>query len=183
MSSSVAQIRSAGEGIIQIVSGIRSVASSMSQVSTASANQRPDILEISNVLAQLDELTQQNAQIVVRTIAQSSNLEVKAGALAGATGHFKLQQGVPEEAILLVERAVEFRRKALSQQSYCQGITDNANHFYDRDMYVFVINEGSTYLSFGGNPAKVGTRVQDIPGIDGQGMLDKIVQQASIEPG
>jgi signal transduction histidine kinase len=50
-------------------------------------------------------------------------------------------------------------------------------------MYVFVLNSNGNYLAFGGNPAKVGTRVQDIPGIDGQGLVDAIINQASVAPG
>jgi signal transduction histidine kinase len=50
-------------------------------------------------------------------------------------------------------------------------------------MYVFVLDRSGTYLAFGGNPAKVATLVQDIPGIDGQGLVDKIFEQAAHEPG
>ena len=50
-------------------------------------------------------------------------------------------------------------------------------------MYVFALDGNGTYVAFGGNPAKVGTRVQDIAGIDGQGLIDAIVAQASHEPG
>ena len=45
-------------------------------------------------------------------------------------------------------------------------------------MYVFVLDRNGFYLAFGGNPAKVGTRVQDIAGIDGQGLLDAIMDKA-----
>ena len=41
----------------------------------------------------------------------------------------------------------------------------------------------STYLAFGGNPAKVGTRVQDVPGIDGNALINSIVRQAEEAPG
>jgi signal transduction histidine kinase len=50
-------------------------------------------------------------------------------------------------------------------------------------MYVFVLDVSGRYLAFGGNPAKVGTRVQDVPGIDGDGLIASIVNQASIGPG
>ena len=39
------------------------------------------------------------------------------------------------------------------------------------------------YLAFGGNPAKVGTRVQDVAGVDGSGLLQTIVHQADQGPG
>ena len=50
-------------------------------------------------------------------------------------------------------------------------------------MYVFALDRAGRYLAFGGNPAKVGTRVQDIAGIDGDGLLQAIIGQASAEPG
>jgi signal transduction histidine kinase len=62
-------------------------------------------------------------------------------------------------------------------------VTDATKGFFDRDMYVFVLDENGRYVAFGGNPAKVGTRVQDIAGIDGQGLLNSIVGQADYEPG
>lgn len=45
-------------------------------------------------------------------------------------------------------------------------------------MYVFVLDEHGTYLAFGGNAAKVGTRVQDVPGIDGDGLTRDIMATA-----
>ena len=50
-------------------------------------------------------------------------------------------------------------------------------------MYVFVLDTRGHYLAFGGKPAKVGTRVQDIPGIDGAGMLASVIGQADTQPG
>ena len=40
------------------------------------------------------------------------------------------------------------------------------------------MNEAGRYLAFGGNPSKVGTRVQDIPGIAGDQLVHDIVAQA-----
>ena len=66
---------------------------------------------------------------------------------------------------------------------FLRGITDPARGFFDRDMYVFVLDAAGTYLAFGGNPAKVGTRVQDIPGIDGNRLIAAIAEQAAVAPG
>jgi signal transduction histidine kinase len=64
-----------------------------------------------------------------------------------------------------------------------QTITHQPNAFHDRDMYVFVLDASGTYLAFGGNAAKVGTRVQDIPGTDGARLMHAIVSQADLRPG
>jgi methyl-accepting chemotaxis protein len=180
---SVTQIRAAGEGMTRVVSGIRGVSTSISQISTASAEQSNGIREISSAVKQLDEITQRNAQMVERAVNQSNGLEVQASSLAAAIGIFKLLQGVAEEAMALVERAAEYRPRCGSREAFLRGLTDKANGFYDRDMYVFVLDDIGTYLAFGGNPAKVGTRVQDVPGIDGDGLTRAIVEQANDAPG
>ncbi len=41
-----------------------------------------------------------------------------------------------------------------------------------------VLDDHGFYISFGGNSSKVGTRVPDVAGIDGDGFLAAIVNQA-----
>jgi len=55
--------------------------------------------------------------------------------------------------------------------------------FHDRDMYVFALDASGVYRAFGGKPEKVGSRVQDIPGVDGAALLQAIVDQAEQAPG
>lgn len=181
--SSVARIRFAGEGMTDIVSGVRGVSASISRISVASAEQSSGLSELSAAVAQLDEITQQNAHMVERAVSQSNSLEIQASSLSDAIGSFKLQQGVAGEAMALVARAVDYRPGCASREAFQRGLTDVTSNFYDRDMYVFVLDAQGTYLAFGGNPAKVGTRVQDVPGIDGDGLTWAIVNQASEGPG
>jgi signal transduction histidine kinase len=155
----------------------------MAQISTSSAEQSSSLSEITQAVRQLDEITQRNAQMVEHAVLQSSNLEDRASTLVESVALFKLQQGSPEEAIALVERAIAHRRRSASRDGFLRDLTDTAQRFFDRDMYVFVLDRNGAYLAFGGNAAKVGTRVQDIAGIDGQGLLDSIFLQASREPG
>lgn len=181
--ASVEKIRAAGANIKQIVSGIREVAASMAQISASSAEQSSALTEITTAVRQLDEITQHNAQMVERSVAHAVNLDGRASTLVESVALFHLQQGSAEEAVELVHRAADFRRQCSSLDAYIQGLTDKSSGFFDRDMYVFLLDRAGHYLAFGGNQAKVGTRVQDIPGIDGQGLVDDIFQQASIEPG
>jgi methyl-accepting chemotaxis protein len=179
---SVRLIHEAGGNIGEIASGIRGVAGSMSEISSSSAEQSSSLSEITLAVRQLDEITQRNAQMVERAVEQARNLEHRASTLSQAVSAFKLQQGTAEEAVELVRRAVAMRRHH-SREQFLRNITDKTQGFFDRDMYVFVLDANGTYLAFGGNQAKVGTRVQDIPGIDGNQLLKSIVDQASIEPG
>ena len=179
VASSVTQIRVAGDGMTKIVSGIRSVSASISQISTASADQSTGIREISAAVAQLDELTQRNAAMVERAVSQSDGLQARGASLSDATSSFKLLQGVADEAVALVQRASQFRANFSSKDAFLRALTDKTNGFVDRDMYVFVLDSRGTYLAFAGNTAKVGTRVQDVPGIDGDGLTRDIVAQAT----
>lgn len=182
VTASAEKIRAAGANMTDIVSGIRDVAANMSQISASSAEQSTGLTEITSAVTQLDEITQSNARMVGRAVGQAVNLEARAGTLVQSVASFKLQQGSAEEAVALVERAVAHRRHT-SREAFLRDLTQPARGFHDRDMYVFALDSRGTYLAFGGNPSKVGTHVQDIAGIDGDGLLQSIIDQASHEPG
>ncbi|KRB98980.1 chemotaxis protein [Hydrogenophaga sp. Root209] len=180
--ASVVQIRTAGSSIQQIANGVRGVAANMSLISASSAEQSTGLSEISSAVSQLDEITQRNAQMVERAVAQADQLEQRAAHLSKAVSSFMLQQGTAEEAMLLVDRAQAMRQQR-GRDAFVREITTPANGFHDRDMYVFALDRNGVYRSFGGKPEKVGSRVQDIPGIDGQALLNAIVSQAEAGPG
>ncbi|MDP3654613.1 MAG: methyl-accepting chemotaxis protein [Rhodoferax sp.] len=183
VATSVETIRAAGASITQIVAGIRDVAVSMSQISASSAEQSAGLREITTAVRQLDEITQRNAQMVEHGVTQAVNLEGRADTLVESVALFKLQQGSAEEAMALVEHAVEHRQRCSSREAFLREVTDPSKGFHDRDMYVFALDDHGTYLAFGGNARKVGTRVQDIAGIDGHGLVQSIIHQANHEPG
>lgn len=133
-------------------------------------------------MRQLDEITQRNAQMVEHAVAQALAMEGQASTLFDSVALLKLQQGSAEEAVALVMRAIEHRHR-VSEDTFIRDITDPTKGFFDRDMYVFVLDSEGHYLAFGGNQAKVGTRVQDIPNIDGAGLMQDILDQAAREPG
>lgn len=180
--SSANMIRSAGEGISAMAGGIHSVAASMSEIVSSSNEQSTGLKEISGAVQQLDQITQDNAQMVGLAVQQAEALVQRASTLNRAVAAFRLQQGTAEEAVGLVRKAVELHRSTTREQ-FLSRITDKAGGFHDRDMYVFVLDETGRYLAFGGNPAKVGTRVQDIPGIAGDQLVHDIVAQAQHGPG
>jgi methyl-accepting chemotaxis protein len=182
VSTSVGQIRTAGASMTEIVNGVRGVAANMSLISAASAEQSGGLSEISAAVGQLDEITQRNARMVERAVQQATQLEGRAATLARAVSSFQLQQGAAEEAMQLVERALVQRAQS-GRESFLHQVTEPAMQFHDRDMYVFVLDRSGAYRAFGGKPEKVGSRVQDIPGVDGVALLEAIVAQAELEPG
>ncbi len=182
IAASVHGIHAAGATITEIVTGIRDVASSMSQISASSAEQSAGLSEITSAVRQLDEITQRNAQMVGHAVGKADDMEMRATTLVDSVAMFQLLQGSPEEARSLVERALAHRSRG-SRDSFLRDLTDPAQGFHDRDMYVFALDKSGAYLAFGGNPAKVGSRVQDIAGIDGAGLLQTIIAQVNYEPG
>ena len=175
-------MRSAGEGIAGMAGGIRSVAASMSEISGSSAEQSTGLSEVSAAVQQLDQITQHNAQMVGHAVQQAQALESRASTLSQAVAAFRLQQGTADEAAGMVRQAVALHRTT-PPDAFLRNVTDPNQPYHDRDMYVFVLNAAGTYLAFGGNPAKVGTRVQDIPGIAGDRLVSDIVAQADQGPG
>ena len=180
--ASVKRIRGVGDNMSEIVNGVRGVAANMSLISTASAEQSTGLNQISSAVGQLDQITQRNAQMVEDAVQQANQLASRAGELSKAVSTFQLQQGTAEEAMGLVARALELR-SAVSGDAFVRGLTAVENGFFDRDMYVFALDRDGTYRSFGGKPEKVGSRVQDIPGVDGQELLNAIIEQAEAGPG
>ena len=178
----VSQIRTAGKSIGQIVSGVRGVAANMSLISASSAEQSTGLSEISSAVTQLDQITQRNAQMVERAVTQSNQLEQRAANLSQAVSSFMLQQGTAEEAMQLVSRAQAMRQQR-GRDAFVHLLTDPAAGFHDRDMYVFALDGSGVYRAFGGKPEKVGSRVQDIAGVDGQALLHAIVDQAEAGEG
>lgn len=182
IADSVQKIRAAGNTIEQIVAGIRDVAANMSQIAISSTEQSTGLSEITSAVRQLDEITQRNAGMVSRAVTQAINLEGRASTLVQSVASFRLQQGSAEEAVELVARAMAHRGQT-SKEAFLRDLTNPAKGFHDRDMYVFALDRKGRYLAFGGNQAKVGSRVQDIAGIDGNQLLKSIIDQASVEPG
>ncbi|MDB5779289.1 MAG: methyl-accepting chemotaxis sensory transducer [Polaromonas sp.] len=179
---SVLKIREAGTNIEAIVAGIRHVATDMSLIAASSSEQSTGLTEITAAVRQLDDITQRNAGMAASAVTQAVNLEGRAGTLVASVASFRLQQGSAEEAFRMVEQAVSHRSQT-TRDAFLRDLTNPAKGFHDRDMYVFALDARGTYLAFGGNPSRVGTRVQDIAGIDGNHLLESIVNQAGTEPG
>ncbi len=175
-------IRKTGTGIAAMAEGMHRVAASMSEISHSSAEQSTGLHEVNLAVQQLDRITQDNAQMAQHAVAQALALQERAAALSQAVSTFRLQQGTADEAMELVRKAVALCKNS-AREAFLRRITDPSEPYHDRDMYVFVLDASGTYLAFGGNPAKVGTRVQDIPGVDGERLMHDIVAQADQGPG
>ncbi len=176
-------IRTAGQEMERVTEGIRQVATHMGELSQSTSTQSTGLAEISRAVHQIDEITQHNAQMVGQALDQARALQQRAQMLSGAVSRFRLQQGTAEEAVALVESALLLARRGLATDAVLAAVNDPAQPFHDRDMYVFALAPDGSYRAFGGNPARVGVRVQDLPGIRGDQLLADIIAQAERGPG
>lgn len=183
VTNSARLIRHAGQDIRAVAQGMQVVGERMDTIATSSREQNEGLQQISEAIHQIDQVTKDNVQIVHRVAIQAAALEQRAGNLSDAVRHFRLQQGTAEEAIALVQRAQALRRTGLGGQRYAQVLTDPRQPYHDRDMYVFLLDGDGYYLAFAGHPGKVGSRVHDLSGVDGAGLLRDIVAQAIRKPG
>jgi hypothetical protein len=165
-----------------VLDGVRQVADRMSRISVATTQQSTGLDEIAAAVRDLENITVNNARMADEAAGEAIRLKERSATLSRAVAHFRLMQGTADEAQALVRRA-----EALYQEQGAIGfeerITRPGGGFHDRDMYVFALDAAGQYRAFGGNPAKVGTRVQDIPGVNGEALLASIRAQADVEPG
>ncbi|MEN2432661.1 methyl-accepting chemotaxis protein [Comamonas sp. F1-6] len=183
VAQSTQQLRSAGEEIQGVTRAIHDVVAHMGTLADTARSQSSGLQEISNAVRQIDEITQHNAQMVGQALQQAQELQLRARHLSDAVSRFRLQQGTAEEAVALVQATMRQAKSSSSVASLLQTVTDPEQPFHDRDMYVFALSSEGEYRAFGGNPAKVGLRVQDVPGIDGDSLMADIMAQAELRPG
>ncbi len=172
----VHQVAGASDAFSGIVQGIGQVAEQVRAIAGSAGQQSSGVQQISQAVAQIDALTQQNAQMVEQAMQSSDLLSQRAGRLSGAVANFTLRQGSADEALSLVQRAVALYRQqgnpALAE------ITGNGEAWTDRDMYVFALDRQGVYRAFGGNPARCGTSVRDVPGVNGEQLVRDAFERA-----
>ncbi|MFJ1212615.1 methyl-accepting chemotaxis protein [Burkholderia pyrrocinia] len=83
-------VEAAGSRMTEIVRSIDRVADIMGEISTASAEQSTGIEQVGKAVAQMDEVTQQNAALVEQAAAAASSLDEQAARLRSAVAVFRL---------------------------------------------------------------------------------------------
>ena len=82
-------VNDAGQTMGDIVSSIQRVTDIMEEITSASQEQTLGIEQINAAIAQMDEVTQQNAALVEQAAAASQSMQEQAGNLATVVGFFK----------------------------------------------------------------------------------------------
>lgn len=89
----VKEASAAGSTMNEIVAAVGRVSGIMHEIAAASDEQSRGITLVSQAIAEMDSVTQQNVSLVEEASAAASSLEAQAGRLADAVGAFRLAPG------------------------------------------------------------------------------------------
>jgi methyl-accepting chemotaxis protein len=98
-----AQVRQAGDIMRDVVEAVSGVTAIMNEIAAASREQSEGIGQINQAVAQMDEVTQQNAALVEQAAAASGSLQEQAARLHDAVAIFVTHQVSAEEAQAIQE--------------------------------------------------------------------------------
>jgi len=164
VASGASRIDEVGELLTSVVGGIGEVAGSVRAITAAAERQSTSLRQMSEAIHGLDDITQENAAMVERTSSASSGLGERAQRLTRTVSRFRLRQGTADEAHALVSKAVALYKR---RGAAClPEITDAANGFADRDMYVFAWDRRLVYHAFAGKPHNLRKTAEQILGTD-----------------
>jgi len=89
----------AGGTMREVVAGIQKVTTLMGEIAAASSEQTLGIEQVNQAIAQMDQVTQQNAALVEEASAAAQSMREQAARLAAAVAQFKLRDDEAELAI------------------------------------------------------------------------------------
>ena len=164
VASGASRIDEVGALLASVVAGIGQVAGNVRAITSAAETQSLSLGQMSEAIRGLDDITQENATMVERTSSASTGLGERAHKLALTVSSFRLRQGTADEAHALVTKAVALYKR---RGAAClPEITDAANGFADRDMYVFAWDRRLVYHAFAGKPHNLRKTAAQILGTD-----------------
>jgi methyl-accepting chemotaxis protein len=88
-------VQEAGTTMREVVDSVARVHDIMSEITSASKEQRIGIDQVNEAIAQMDQVTQQNAALVEEAAAAAASLREQADTLASAAAGFKLAADAP----------------------------------------------------------------------------------------
>jgi signal transduction histidine kinase len=119
---------------------------------------------------------------VDRTSHRAKRLTQRSEELIHAVSHLRTLEGTADEAMAMATRAAQYiESSGLSEAK--RHLHDQDGEFIDRDLYVFVLNRHGTYVVMGADATKVGTSVNDMPGIDGPQVIADIWERVDRRSG
>ena len=109
-------VTQAGKTMGEIVNSIRGVTTIMAEISAASIEQTSGIEQVNQAVAQMDDVTQQNAALVEQAAASAESLEEQAHNLSITVSGFRIDDN--PRTVKQVQSPTAVRKTASSQKSY-----------------------------------------------------------------
>ena len=159
------RVRAIGADLAQLVHGVSDVGQQLRRIAEASQAQSAGLVQVSQAVGSLDEITRHNATAADAAVEAAEGLHLRARNLAAAVAHIKLRQGTADEARALVEKAAALVQR-LGWQSAQPVLHRAGGEFIDRDLYVFAFDRQGVYRAFSSTPGKVGTALAAVSGLD-----------------
>jgi methyl-accepting chemotaxis protein len=115
-------VDNAGASLGEIVKSINRVADIVAEIAAASREQSTGVEEINKAVAQMDQMTQQNAALVEESAAASRTLQDEAQSMYDKMSAYTIGDSVREErkapARVAPQKAVEHKDKAIGKRSH-----------------------------------------------------------------
>jgi len=112
-----ALVDEAGATMKDVVKSVRRVTDLMGEVSAASTEQQTGIEQVNQAVAQMDEVTQQNAALVEQASAAAQSMAAQSSALKSLVATFKVDRNVEVAAKVLASMPVSSSPVAISSAS------------------------------------------------------------------
>lgn len=158
-----AQVAQAGSTMDEVVTSIKHVYDIMNEITDASHEQSIGIEQVNQAMAQMDQVTQQNAALVEQAAAAAESLQNQTTELNNVVSIFKIKSGShgsASEAKDMVENAIEAMRTNGTEKTFAE-INNKLGRFCDRDLYVVVYDMNGRNLAHGANASNVGKDMID----------------------
>ncbi len=168
--TTVEDIARVAETLESLVAGIREVSSNVESIADVSARQSIALKEVVQAVGDLDRMTSQNSALVERTAHRSNRLTTRSRQLQSAVSHISLREGTADEAMALVTKAAA-HVKAVGIDKATRDFMDRTGPFLDRDLYIFGLDREGYYRIMGADAAKVGTHLNQAPGLDAEKLI------------
>lgn len=102
-----------------MASGIRTVADKLGGITHSVGEQRLGLQEIAEAVHQLETITESNSEMVGDAVGEATRLQTRAATLSQAVQNFRLQQGTADEAVALVQRAMQLHATGAGRSPFC----------------------------------------------------------------
>jgi methyl-accepting chemotaxis protein-2 (aspartate sensor receptor) len=170
----------AGKTMEEVVASVKRVTHIIGEITSASREQSIGIEQVNQAVAQMDQVTQQNAALVEQAAAAAGSLKAQSEDLAGTVSVFTLKatsHGTQDEAIAMVRKTVASLGSRGRTATFTE-VNSKLGGFRDRDLYVAVYDIHGKNVAHGANAKLIGRDLIDVKDEDGKPYVRERVEIA-----